>query len=125
MRHTTLLASLLLIGIGCSKPASHTLVTDTAKTAQAAPVTDIQTVMIDVPTAKCEQCEGTIAKAAKTVDGVTDVKVDAEKHTAQVQFIAARANKSQIEHAISEAGYTADHVVRNGAAYNKLEDCCK
>jgi copper chaperone CopZ len=106
--------------MACSKPekpaeAEHPVV--------AKPV--VQATTISIPTAQCENCEKTITNAVKGVDGVTDVQVDAKSHTAKVQYIAAKTDVHALENSISKAGYTANTLKRDSAAYEQLDDCCK
>ena len=109
--------------IGCGKTTNEQATPKPETKAQPAVATVAAT--IDLPTAKCENCEKTITNAVQNVDGVTDVKVDAKNHVAKVQYIAAKTNVASLENTISKAGYTANKTQRNKAAYDKLDECCK
>ncbi len=43
----------------------------------------------------------------KKQPGVDDVKMDAEKHTAEVKFDPAKVSPTQLAKAVTEAGYPA------------------
>lgn len=80
---------------------------------------------IKVESAVCNSCANTIEKALKKVDGVKSAKVDIDKKVATVKYVAAKATLAQLETAVSNAGYDANDMKRNKAAYDKLDDCCK
>ena len=84
-----------------------------------------QTATINIPTAKCSSCAKKIKQAATGVDGVTSVDVSTDKHTAEVKFISTKTNVHAIELAIAKSGYNANTTVRDSAAYEALDDCCK
>ena len=129
MRLFRTLAPLVLFSglvIGCNRSQEHVSADSTAQAASVtAPATGVTTATISVPTTVCESCEKTITAAVRTVDGVTACTVDAKAHVAKVEFTPTKTNLSAIEHAIAKAGYTANGVERDSAAYAGLEECCK
>ena len=80
---------------------------------------------VSVPTAQCGMCEATIRKAVQGVEGVSMVKVDAEKNTAHVHFDKSKTSLNQVEQAIAAAGYDANDVERNEQAHANLPKCCQ
>jgi periplasmic mercuric ion binding protein len=85
----------------------------------------VESVVIKVPTVVCSSCVSTITKALKKVDGVKTTKIDLKKKTATVTFASTKTSLSQIEKAIANAGYDANTLKRDPAAYEKLDACCK
>lgn len=84
-----------------------------------------KTATVKVPTLVCGMCVKNITKAASAVAGVKSVKVDKKAKTAEVVFDDAKTSMPKIEAAIATAGYDANDVKRDAAAYNKLDACCK
>ncbi len=84
-----------------------------------------ETVVIKIPTAKCETCEETITNALKKVEGVVDAKANADEKIATVQFTSSKTKLAVLEDTIVNAGYDANKKKRNDAAYKKLSKCCK
>jgi mercuric ion binding protein len=81
---------------------------------------------IALPTAKCETCKKTIETALQNVPGVQNSLVTVKgTKTVEVVYTPSETNEQKICQAISKAGYTANNVQRDDAAYQKLEDCCK
>ncbi|MCX6135199.1 MAG: heavy-metal-associated domain-containing protein [Ignavibacteriales bacterium] len=85
----------------------------------------VETAIVKVPTVVCGMCVSTITKALKTVEGVKSTKIDLKKKTATVTYASTKVSLSQIEKAISNAGYDANNIKRDPAAYEKLDACCK
>jgi len=124
MKRTILAFSAFLITVSAFGLISCQTKSDAApKTAQQQ--AEAQTVSINIPTAKCSSCAKHIKKAVTGVDGVTSATVDPDKHTAEVKFISTKTNIHAIELAIAKSGYTANSTVRDSAAYQALDDCCK
>ncbi|MBI3587514.1 MAG: heavy-metal-associated domain-containing protein [Ignavibacteriales bacterium] len=94
------------------------------QTTKAEPV-KYELAAIKVESAVCNSCANTIEKALKKVGGVKSAKVDIDKKVATVKYVATKANLSQLETAIANAGYDANDTTRNKAAYDKLDACCK
>ena len=85
----------------------------------------VQKVVIKTPTVQCEMCKDRIEKYLTREPGVTAVKVDYKKKTTTVTYLTDRNNIEQLKTAIANAGYDADDVTADEAAYNKLPKCCK
>lgn len=85
----------------------------------------VQKVVIKTPTVQCEMCKDKIEKYLTREPGVTAVKVDYKKKTTTVTFLSDRNNIEQLKTSIANAGYDADDVTADEAAYNKLPKCCK
>lgn len=83
-------------------------------------------IRISVPSIQCESCAKTIRTALKDVKGTEEVDVKVEDKAVFVRVANNTPDmKSQIEHAISDAGYRTETRDRNAAAYEALPDCCK
>lgn len=85
----------------------------------------VQTVAINTPTVQCESCKKRIEEYLKREDGVQKVNVDFKKKVTKVTFINDRTNIENVKAAIANAGYDADDVTADAAAYKKLPKCCK
>lgn len=85
----------------------------------------VETTVVNVPTIVCNSCVATITKALKKVTGVKTTKIDLAKKTATVTFASSKTSVAKIETAIAKAGYDANEVKRDPAAYEKLDACCK
>jgi mercuric ion binding protein len=105
--------SLLAIQLGGAQP----------KPKAADVETDI--TVIQVPTVVCNSCVKTITKALKEINGVKTTSIDLKKKTATVAFDSSKVTVAKIEEAISKAGYDANSLKRDPAAYEKLDSCCK
>ena len=86
---------------------------------------NINVATIQLPTLKCKTCVRTIKTALASVEGIESTEVDLAAKNATVKFIPAKMDVSKIELAISQAGYDADKVKRDSAAYENLAACCK
>jgi mercuric ion binding protein len=85
-----------------------------------------KTASISLPTAKCETCKKTIEAALLNTPGVENAIVSTTKpKTVQVVFNSTQTSENKICEVISKAGYDANTLKRDAAAYDKLEDCCK
>ena len=85
----------------------------------------IQTVTIQTPTVQCESCKKRIEDYLKREDGVSKATVDFKKHVTKVTFFSERTNVENVKTAIANAGYDADDVKADEAAYKKLPKCCQ
>ena len=101
---------------GCGKSAGEK---------QAIASNSINVATIQLPTLKCKTCVRTIKNALASVDGIESADVNLDSKSATVKFIPAKLNAGRIELAISQAGYDADTVKRDSAAYENLAACCK
>jgi periplasmic mercuric ion binding protein len=83
------------------------------------------TTVVQVPTVVCNSCVNTITKALNKVPGVKSTSVDLKKKTATVAFVSSKVTVARIEKTIANAGYDANNLKRDPAAYEKLDACCK
>jgi mercuric ion binding protein len=81
--------------------------------------------VIKLPSMQCKTCKKKITKALQGVDGVKDVNVNLETKEATVTYDNSSVNVSQLENAITAAGYDANDKKADASAYDKLDDCCK
>ena len=107
---------IILLTPGCGKPAGE------SRTVSS---NGINVATIQLPTLKCKNCVRTVKSALDSVDGVENAEINLDARTATVKFIAAKLDVSNIESAISKAGYDADNVKRDSTAYENLAECCK
>lgn len=68
---------------------------------------EAQTVTLDVKGMNCASCPVTVKVLLKKQPGVGDVKMDAERHTAEVKFDPAKVSPQKLAQAVTEAGYPA------------------
>ena len=87
--------------------------------------TKTETTIVQVPTVVCNSCVSNITKALKKIPGVKSTSIDLKKKTATVTYVATKVDVAKIEQAISKAGYDANTLKRDPAAYEKLDACCK
>jgi mercuric ion binding protein len=73
----------------------------------AANAGEARNVTIDVKGMHCATCPLTVKVVLKKQPGVDEVKMDAEKKTAQVKFDPAQVSPEQLAKAVTEAGYPA------------------
>ena len=76
-------------------------------TSLVANANDAQKVTLDVKGMDCAACPVTVKAVLKRQPGVDDVKMDAEKHTAEVRFDPAKVSPDRLAKAVTEAGYPA------------------
>jgi copper chaperone CopZ len=82
-------------------------------------------VIINTPTVQCGMCKSKIEKYLSREPGVSAVNVDYKRKTTTVTFLTDRNNIEQLKASIANAGYDADEVSADEAAYKKLPACCK
>ncbi len=107
---------ILMLLPGCGKSVENK---------QAIASNSINVATIQLPTVKCKTCVRTIKNALASVDGIESADIDLHSKSASVKFIPAKMDIGKIEMAISQAGYDADNVKRDSAAYENLAECCK
>ena len=73
----------------------------------------------------CDGCKSTIESAVKQLDGVKKVNLNLSDKKVMVKYNTAKTNAGDIRVAISKAGYDADDVKADPAAYAELPNCCK
>ena len=80
---------------------------------------------INIPTAQCGMCAMTIEEALTKVDGVKKAYVDMDALKVTVAYDVEIVNITNIESAISNAGYQANEISANAEVYKNLPGCCK
>lgn len=83
-----------------------------------------ETVVIQT-SAQCGTCKTTIEKALKKTKGVKKATLDLDTQKVMVKYNPKKITPNQIRKAINNAGYDADQLPANPAAYNALPACCK
>ena len=76
-----------------------------AATALAAQANESHKTTLDIKGMDCASCPLTVKVVLKRQPGVDDVKMDAERRTAEVKFDAAKVTPEQLAKAVTEAGY--------------------
>lgn len=66
----------------------------------------MQELTLSVPDMSCQHCVNTIDTALTHLSGVEHVQVDLATRLVQVQYQPEQVSSTQMESAISEAGYT-------------------
>ncbi len=64
-----------------------------------------QKTTLDVKGMHCATCPLTVKVVLKKQPGVDEVKMDADKHTAEVKFDPARTSPERLAKVVTEAGY--------------------
>jgi periplasmic mercuric ion binding protein len=85
----------------------------------------VEIATIKTPTVQCEECKKRIESYLSREEGVQKVVVDYKKKTTKVTYVTDRTNIENVKTAIANAGYDADDVAAEPAAYKKLPTCCK
>lgn len=86
---------------------------------------EVATVSINIPTIQCGTCKKNVETALMALDGVRKAEVDLKGKTVAVEYVAAKLDLSALETSISKAGYAANDMKADSAAYEKLDECCK
>lgn len=92
---------------------------------KTAAVSDAMVTTIALPTLKCNTCIATVDKALSSLDGIESADINLKEKKATVKFLPAKLTVDKIAEQISNAGYDANGVKRNSAAYENLQACCK
>jgi mercuric ion binding protein len=104
MVHLVLTASILVLAV--SVPTSVRAQKTAAQT---------KVVTLRVPDMFCGGCEVAVKRAAKKVDGVTDVTTNSDKRVANVTYDPAKTNAEAIAAAITKnSGFKAEAPKANG-----------
>ena len=74
---------------------------------------------------QCDMCKHTLEKAMAFEKGVKSSNLDVPTSVLTVEYNPSKTTPEKIKKAVSEAGYDADDVPANPAAYEKLNSCCK
>lgn len=85
----------------------------------------VEKVVIKTPTILCQECQERLEGYLKREPGITYLKVDYKRKTTTVGFMTDRNNIEQLKTAISNAGFDADEISADEAAYKKLPKCCR
>ena len=85
----------------------------------------VQKVIIKTPTILCEECQTKLENYLKREPGIMALKVDYKRKITTVTFMTDRNNIEQLKTAISNAGFDADEIAADEAAYKKLPKCCR
>ena len=80
---------------------------------------------INIPTAQCGMCAMTIEEALTKIAGVKKAYVDMDALKVTVAYDVEIVNITNIESAISNAGYQANEISANAEVYKNLPGCCK
>ena len=89
------------------------------------PPPELSAAEIAVNGMTCDMCVEKIESAVGDLEGVHAVSVDLKEKLASVEFEAAKVKLADIEHAIADAGYSANATVRDEAAHEDLPSCCQ
>jgi len=74
---------------------------------------------------KCDDCGYNIDTSIRKAKGIKKVEINPEQNTVEVTYRADKTTPKEIRIALSKAGYNADDVKADPAAYAKLDGCCK
>ncbi len=74
---------------------------------------------------KCDDCGYNIDTSIRKVKGIKKVQINPEKNTVEVTYRPDKTTPDEIRTALSKAGFDADDVKADSAAYAKLDSCCK
>lgn len=108
---------------GCNKKETANNTEDKLQSKQQSE--QIENLTINLPTMQCKTCKENIETAVKKLDGIREITVSVKDKFAHIDYEKSKINATQIEDAITSAGYDANDKKANPEAYNKLEDCCK
>ncbi|MEZ4685132.1 MAG: heavy metal-associated domain-containing protein [Bacteroidia bacterium] len=85
-----------------------------------------KTETVEIQTsAVCGHCEEKISNALTYTKGVVDFDFNDETKVVSVTYKTKKTSADDIRQATSAAGYQADEVPANQAAYDNLAPCCK
>jgi len=117
------MVAVVAFGIGCqnAEPQKTELKQQQSGSVKA----EIVSAEIEVNTIKCDMCVTTITNTLDQIDGVKKVSVDFEKKKTYVEYVSSALTLSALETAIARAGYDANKVKREEAAYLNLDKCCQ
>lgn len=85
----------------------------------------VEKVVIKTPTILCQECQEKLENYLKREPGIMALKVDYKRKITTVTFMTDRNNIEQLKTAISNAGFDADEITADEAAYKKLPKCCR
>ena len=73
----------------------------------------------------CESCAGRMETDLYYVKGIKFVNYNENDMTITVKYKTKKTSPDKIRVAISKLGFSADNVVADMTAYEKLDGCCK
>ncbi|MDZ7720534.1 MAG: mercuric transport protein MerTP [Balneolaceae bacterium] len=68
----------------------------------------VETVTFNIEGMTCAGCEATVDNAARTVDGVVEVKASYKEHSAEITYLKDKTTRATIIAAINKTGFTVD-----------------
>lgn len=108
MKHI-IISSILSLGVLSS--ACNTSPGETTEIADAAPVQVAETITLSISGMDCDGCVKSVTEALKGVDGVAEVEVSLENHTAVIK--GSNVDLFRLTAALDSAGYGATPVDPN------------
>jgi periplasmic mercuric ion binding protein len=74
---------------------------------------------------KCESCGKRLENAIYTEKGIKRVDIDEKTNIVSIVYNSEKTSPEKLRQAIAKAGYDADDVKGDAAAYATWDDCCK
>lgn len=68
---------------------------------------ELQKIALEVKGMRCATCPLTVKVVLKRQPGVEEVKMDADKRTAEVKFDSAKTSPERLAQVVTQAGYPA------------------
>ncbi|MEX0844071.1 MAG: mercuric transport protein MerTP [Balneolaceae bacterium] len=88
---------------------SNAFFPDTAKQEVVYVMPDqVETVTFNIKGMTCTGCEATVDNAARSVDGVVEVKASYKEHSAKITYLKEKTTRETIIAAINKTGFTVD-----------------
>ncbi len=85
-----------------------------------------KSAVINIKTsAICGSCKKRIEGALKSTEGIQEAVVNLNNKVVKVKYDPAKISQNQIRLVIVNAGYDADDMKKDEAAFNKLPMCCQ
>ena len=89
------------------------------------PPQELRAAEIAVNGLTCDMCVSKVETAVNSLEGIEEVTVDLNEKFASIRFDEARVSLTDIEHAIAEAGFSANGTPRSETAHSQLPSCCQ
>jgi copper chaperone CopZ len=115
MKTVKLISAVLLVFLAVALYGNNAMASEKAKEA---------TVKIKT-SAICDMCKATIEKAVKKLPGIKSSVLDVKSKILTVSYETEKTTPGMIRKAVSAAGYNADNVAADKAAFSKLAPCCQ
>lgn len=106
------LAIVFSLAAGCGKTENTDKTKNENKSSgeqNVQPSANDKTIEIHTSGMTCTDCENTIKKSVKKVDGVKDVNADFKSQLVRASYDPAKTNPEKIKEAIVAAGYKIEH----------------